>query len=131
MLLGVTRYAGSIPSELGSLNALQELDLDDNELTGESNMCSGVLGILNVKNQNCMYLFEKPAGNLVSSYSVRLTPLFPARRQFQARLRYSCCIPEVTVQENEVSPRVLVGSRRLDRVPPQSSDWNKEGVRNP
>ena len=65
MLLDVTCYAGSIPSELGSLNALQGLDLDDNELTGESNMCLGVLGIHNVKNQNCMYLFEKPAGNLV------------------------------------------------------------------
>ena len=38
-LLDVTCCAGSIPSELGKLSALQELRLDSNKLIGESNVC--------------------------------------------------------------------------------------------
>ena len=38
MLLDLIRCIGSIPRELGNLSALQSLDLDNNELTGESNV---------------------------------------------------------------------------------------------
>ena len=44
MLLDVTCCAGSIPSELGKLSALQSLDLGHNQLSGESNVCLGVSG---------------------------------------------------------------------------------------
>ena len=43
MLLDVTCCAGSIPSELGKLSALQSLDLRLNKLSGESNV-SGCIG---------------------------------------------------------------------------------------
>ena len=43
MLLDVTCCAGSIPSELGKLSALQSLHLG-NQLSGESNVCLGVSG---------------------------------------------------------------------------------------
>ena len=41
-LLDVTCCAGSIPSELGKLSALQSLQLSSNKLSGESNLCLGV-----------------------------------------------------------------------------------------
>ena len=49
MLLDVTCCAGSIPSELGKLSALQKLYLGSNQLSGESmsgesNVCLGVSG---------------------------------------------------------------------------------------
>ena len=44
MLLDVTCCAGSIPSELGKLSALQSLNLSYNRLSGESNVCLGVSG---------------------------------------------------------------------------------------
>ena len=44
MLLDVTCCAGSMPSELGKLSALQSLYLSYNELSGESNVCLGVSG---------------------------------------------------------------------------------------
>ena len=44
MLLDVTCCAGSIPSELGKLSALQSLHLFGNQLSGESNVCLGVSG---------------------------------------------------------------------------------------
>ena len=45
MLLDVTCCAGSIPSELGKLSALQSLYLSSNQLSGESNVCLGVSGM--------------------------------------------------------------------------------------
>ena len=50
MLRDVIRCTGSIRSELGKLGALQELWVSDNELTGESNMCLGVLAAFVVSN---------------------------------------------------------------------------------
>ena len=44
MLLDLIRCTGSIPRELGNLSALQSLDFDDNELTGESNVRLEVSG---------------------------------------------------------------------------------------
>ena len=48
MLLDVPCCAGSIPSELGKLSALQSLHLSGNrrfiKLSGESNVCLGVSG---------------------------------------------------------------------------------------
>ena len=44
MLLDVTCCAGSIPSELGKLIALQSLYFCGNQLSGESNVCLGVSG---------------------------------------------------------------------------------------
>ena len=44
MLLDVTCCAGSIPSELGKLSALQSLSLNQDQLSGESNVCLGVSG---------------------------------------------------------------------------------------
>ena len=43
-LLDVTCCAGSIPSELGKLSALQLLDLSFSNLSGEPKMCLGVSG---------------------------------------------------------------------------------------
>ena len=69
MLLDVTCCAGSIPSELGKLSALQSLYFSGNQLSGESNVCLGVSGtfvvsdggdvsngIHDVEEENCICL---------------------------------------------------------------------------
>ena len=63
MLLDVTCWTGSIPSELGKLRALQGLDLSSNQLTGEPNVCLGVSGTFVVSDgayvSNGIYDVEK------------------------------------------------------------------------
>ena len=94
MLLDVTCCTGSIPSELGKLRALQRLDLSSNQLTGKSNVCLGVSGTFVVSDgayvsngihdvgekNRTRYMFGIIAGIHFSSYDVRLTTPFPARR---------------------------------------------------
>ena len=46
----MTCCAGSIPSELGKLSALYSLNLWNNRLSGESNVCLGVSGTFVVSN---------------------------------------------------------------------------------
>ena len=45
LLSDATFPTGSIPRELGRMAALQELHLDENELTGEASTCGNVFVI--------------------------------------------------------------------------------------
>ena len=76
MLLDVTCCAGSIPSELGKLSALQSLWLAGNQLSGESNVCLGVSGTFVVSDGGDV---SNGIHDVFSSYGVG--PLFRERRK--------------------------------------------------